>query len=173
MEDAGLARARIGQKREEKLTLTVGGIPFSGRYDRLDMLQDGTALIFDYKTGRGNGLSRSLQLAAYTAALKETVSVEVSGYIFLSQGDTGVTATLEGNAAEMLGRWAKKKQKKLKDMIATATSAMEEMALSISGSRFIPNYENEQACRFCDLHGLCRKSESAGGGGSDDDRFDD
>ncbi len=173
MENSGLALARTGQKREEKVSLTVEGIPFSGRYDRLDILQDGTALLFDYKTGRGNGLSRSLQLAAYAAALRETGSIEISGCIFLSQRDNGVTAILEGNAAGILGKWIKKNQTKLEDMIETAKKVMGDMALSISESRFIPNYENTQACMFCDFHGLCRKSESTGRGSGEDDGNDD
>jgi RecB family exonuclease len=173
MENSGLALARTGQKREEKFSITVDGIPFSGRYDRLDILQDGTALLFDYKTGRGNGLSRSLQLAAYAAALRETGSIEISGYIFLSQRDNGVTAILEGNAAGILGKWIKKNQTKLEDMIGSAKKVMEDMALSISESRFIPNYENTQACMFCDFHGLCRKSESTGRGSGEDDGNDD
>jgi RecB family exonuclease len=173
MENSGLARARKGQKREEKVNVTVGGIPFYGRYDRLDILQDGTALVFDYKTGRGSGLSRSLQLAAYAAALKETGSVEISGCIFLSQGDNGVTAILEGSAAGILAKWIKKNQPKLGDMIGTAKTVMEDMALSISESRFIPNYENTQACMFCDFHGLCRKGESTGRGNGEDDGNDD
>ena len=173
MEDSGLSEARKEQRREKDIRITVGGVLFSGRYDRLDILKDGTALIVDYKTGLSNNLSKSLQLAAYAIALRESESLEVSGYVFLSQGDCRVTGKLKKTAAAVIGEFTGRSRTSLEDMIASAEGTLAEMAGSISGGKFLPNYENDQVCRYCDFQGLCRRGEATGTGGDDDDGPDE
>ncbi|MDO9508035.1 MAG: PD-(D/E)XK nuclease family protein [Thermovirgaceae bacterium] len=173
IEDAGLAAARKEQRRERDIMITVEGVPFRGRYDRLDILSDGTALIVDYKTGRSNGLSKSLQLAAYASALRETESLEVSGYAFLSQGDCKLTGRLTGTAAAILSNLTGHPRTTLGEMVASAEETCANMAKSISEGKFPPKYDNYQVCRFCDFQGLCRRGEAAGAGGEDDDGPDD
>ncbi len=173
MEDTGLSEARKEQLREQDIRIGIGGVTFSGRYDRLDMLRDGTALIVDYKTGRSSNLSKSLQLAAYAEALEKTGSLKISGYIFLSQGDCRVTGRLAKAPAAMLGEFTGRPRTSLEDMIASAGETLAKMAESISGEKFPPNYENTQVCRYCDFQELCRKSEVAGAGGDDDDGPDE
>lgn len=173
MEDAGLSDAREEQRREQDIRIDIGGVTFSGRYDRLDILRDGTALIVDYKTGRSGSLTKSLQLAAYAVALRESESLEVSGYVFLSQGDCRVTGRLAKTPATVLGKFTGVSRTSLEDMIASAGNTLAEMAGSISAGKFPPNYENIQACRYCDFQGLCRRGEAAGAGGDDDDGPDE
>lgn len=173
MEDAGLAEARIEQRREKNISLTVGGVLFSGRYDRLDILRDGTALVFDYKTGRSSGLSKSLQLAAYALALRESESFDVSGYLFLSHGDCRATGRFSETLSSILGKFTGRPRSTLADMISSADETLVKMAESISREKFPPNYENTQVCKYCDFQGLCRRGEATGAGGDDDDGPDE
>ena len=173
IEDGGLAKARRDQRRERDISLTVDGVPFSGRYDRLDMLDDGRALLFDYKTGTSGRLSGSLQLAAYAAALRESESIEVAGVIYLSQGDCRATGSFQELPFAMPGGTKGKPQMSLDEKVSRAGETMRQMASSISSGVFVPNYENSRECSYCGFQGLCRRSEASGAGGDDDEGQDE
>lgn len=173
IEDAGLSKARNEQRRERDIRVTVGGVTFSGRYDRLDVLQDGSALVVDYKTGQGNDLSKSLQLAAYAVALRESESLEVSGYVFLSHGDCRITGRLSKTLSTIFEGLTGRSRTSLEETISSAEDVLAKMAESVSEGKFPPNYENTQVCRYCDFQGLCRRGEASGAGGDDDDGPDE
>ncbi len=172
MDDAGLAEARESQEREQLIQIDMGGVLFRGKFDRVDLLKDGTAIIFDYKTGRGNGLSGSMQLPAYAVLLEKARGIKTSGYAFLSQADCSVTGRLEGPAGSILSRWAKRSRTGLGDMIFLASETLGAMASSVTDSDFPPNYSNSGVCRYCEFQEVCRRKESpltpAGEGGNGD-----
>jgi hypothetical protein len=54
----------------------------------MDILRDGSALLFDYKSGRSGKYTKSLQLAAYSIALREGPERRsASAAVFLGLGD--------------------------------------------------------------------------------------
>ncbi len=60
MERSGLGEARSEQRREFPLPeLEIGGTVFRGRCDRMDILRDGSALLFDYKSGRSGKYTKA------------------------------------------------------------------------------------------------------------------
>lgn len=62
---------------EEKLSVVLAGVPFTGRLDRADALPSGALIVIDYKTGKRNAgrnnvylLPKFRQLALYAAAIE-------------------------------------------------------------------------------------------------------
>ncbi|HPQ78312.1 MAG: PD-(D/E)XK nuclease family protein [Thermovirgaceae bacterium] len=160
MEDAGLAEARVSQEREQMIETDLNGVLFRGKFDRIDLLKDGSAIIFDYKTGRGNGLAGSMQLPAYAVLLEKARNIKTSGYAFLSQADCSVTGRLEGPAGVILARWKKRSRSGLADMVSLASETLGAMSVSVTESRFPPDYTNTEACRYCEFQEICRRKES-------------
>ena len=160
MEDAGLADDRVSQEREQMIEIDLDGVLFRGKFDRIDILKDGTAVIFDYKTGRGNGLAGSMQLPAYAVLLEKAKGIKTSGFAFLSQADCSVTGRLEGSAGAILARWKKRSRNGLTDMISLASETLGAMSVSVTESRFPPDYTNTEVCRYCEFQEICRRKES-------------
>ncbi|MGB4208617.1 MAG: PD-(D/E)XK nuclease family protein [Thermovirgaceae bacterium] len=160
LDDAGLAAARVSQQREQLLEMEIGGVLFRGKFDRVDLLDDGSALVFDYKTGRSDNLAASLQLPAYAVILQRTREVPVSGYAYLSQRDRSFTGRLEGRSRKVLPGWGGRSGGKLEVVIEKARERLQAMAESVAASDFPPNYDNDKVCRYCDFQDLCRRKES-------------
>ena len=160
MDDGGLAAARVSQEREQLLEMEIGGVLFRGKFDRVDLLDDGSALVFDYKTGKSDSLAASLQLPAYAVILQGTRKIPVSGYAYLSQRDSSFTGRLEGRALELLPGWGGRSGDKLEAVIEKAGERLQAMAESVAASDFPPNYDNVAVCRYCDFQDLCRRKES-------------
>ena len=169
MDDEGLAEARVNQKREQLIEMETDGVLFRGKFDRIDLLSDGSALLFDYKTGRGDNLNNSLQLPAYALMLQSASDIEVSGYAYLSQADLSITGRLDGLAGEALPGWRKSSRTGLKEMVSRARETVMAMAKAVMESSFPPNYSNVNVCRYCEYQDLCRRKESVGAAPAEDD----
>ncbi|NLO57065.1 MAG: PD-(D/E)XK nuclease family protein, partial [Thermovirga sp.] len=173
MDEAGLAAARTFQEREQLLEAEIDGVLFRGRFDRIDHLKDGSALVFDYKTGRARSLGSSLQLPAYAVMLQEMRNIPVSGYAYLTQKDCSITGRLEKPVPEVLSGWGKLPAKGLGEATSRVETALSEMAKAVKDSTFPPNYSNDKVCRYCDFQDLCRRKESPRVAQGEEDGKDD
>lgn len=154
--DEGLAALRVGQSREEPLPeFAVDGLPCRGRCDRMDLLSDGRALLFDYKSGTRDRLRGSLQLPAYALAL-EGGGRPVAGWICLTLRDAGATGAVEGDLRAALGRW--KFAGDPDGRKNPALEALQRAARSFSSGLFPPNYDSPR-CRWCPYPALCRRGD--------------
>ena len=154
MEDGGLASGRLEQKREYALPeFERRGVRFKGRCDRVDFLKDGTAAIFDYKSGPSASYKESLQLAAYGIALAAGgVRTVASAFLCLADGkEKGASA--EG-APSVFTSFATP----LAPLESDAEEALERVAESFSTGLFPPLYESK-SCRYCAYSSLCRRRD--------------
>lgn len=176
IEEAGLAELRQQQYREKDLpVLTIGGVPFTGRADRIEYLRDGRILIFDYKLGKSNGRNKSLQLAAYGLALLEGEGVlpapiqEISGTIYVCHEDCTLTGYISsGDLQCIVGVKNGRDNMGLQRTMDEAKQGLKEMAQSLISTQYPPRY-NSDVCRYCSLTQLCRRSELSGRGEENDE----
>lgn len=134
-------------------------MPFSGRCDRVDILDDGV-IIYDYKLGKASSYSKALQLASYALAWEEKENAPpVKGVIYLGMSDGGATIISDSDELKVKG----KRNKPLKDAKEEAIGKLAEMAQALKEGTFLPNY-NSKTCGMCGYIGLCRKHEAKAGG---------
>ena len=154
-----LKNTKKGQLTEETVSITVGDMPFSGRCDRVDILDDGV-IIYDYKLGKASSYSKALQLASYALAWEEKENAPpVKGVIYLGMSDGGATIISDSDELKVKG----KRNKPLKDAKEEAIGKLAEMAQALKEGTFFPNY-NSKTCGMCGYIGLCRKHEAKAGG---------
>ncbi len=154
--DKALAPERAGQLLEEPLPeMRVDGLLFRGRADRMDILQDGRAVLFDYKSGKRKSDKVPLQLPAYALAL-EGEGRPVAACVYLTQGDCVVTALADEDPPPFLVPY--KPKKILASMKDNALEAMRNAARSFASGYFPPNYDPRQ-CRRCPYPSLCRRGD--------------
>ncbi len=155
MEDEGLRENRREQRLEFPLPdLEIGGTVFRGRCDRLEILSDGSVLIFDYKSGKADRYKKSLQLAAYSIALQRAgESPGASAAVFLSLAD-GSSAGAGNDAPSWLGLG----KTSLEGLEAQALQAMDRAAGSFATGLFPPDYDSDQ-CTRCSFSALCRRRD--------------
>ena len=152
--------------------LEIDGIIFRGRFDRMDILDGGSAVLIDYKSGNSSRFRNSMQLAAYCLLLRNASSTrnspfaEISGYGYICHADGKITGS-SGDAAtaEYLG--LSKKGISLDEKLEKAEYHLAEMARNIRRGEFIPDYDSE-SCRYCPYSGICRRQEHPEGEIQDD-----
>lgn len=150
--------------------LTIQGVLFRGRCDRMDVLDAGT-VILDYKLGRAARLRSRLQTAAYAVAFGLD---SCCGFGFLGHGD-GATAGVFAPEVKQsyTGKRATKRDATPEARMEEARHALERMATSLKEGRFEADYESD-LCPTCSFRGLCRRSEYRGEGhGEEPDRPED
>lgn len=156
MEKNGLRQARAEQKREFDLPgMKIGGVCFRGRCDRLELLEGGAYMIFDYKSGKADRYNKNLQLAAYGLSLKEQFggrSPAAAVYLALADGDLSIAKGEDGPS------WIKKKSPTLPGLEERALEAMARAAESMRTGVFPPNYDSAR-CKSCPFPSLCRKRD--------------
>lgn len=156
MEKSGLGEARREQRREFPLPeLTIGGTVFRGRCDRMDILGDGSILLFDYKSGRATKYTKSLQLAAYSIALREGGGRQgASAAVFLGLGD-GSAAGAKHDGSPL---WLDAGKISLAELESQAAEVMKRAADSIASGDFRPKYDSDR-CGYCSFSSLCRRRD--------------
>ena len=179
MEENGLEKLRYRQYREMDLPLlSVNGVPFTGRADRVEFLNDGRIIILDYKLGSGNGRNKNLQLAAYTLATQEgegtlpahMPNLRVVGTLYLCHSDTSIVGAVEEqDILEITGCSNARNGNTLEDLIEATKVGLNNMAQSLRSGIYAPNYDSK-ACHYCSLNLMCRKSELASKGKKDEDK---
>ena len=155
MEKDGLGQARKTQKLEYSLPeMIIDKVTFKGRCDRLELLRDGSYVIFDYKSGRAQRYGRNLQLAAYSLALKEELGRGAAAAFYLALADGGLAAAKGEDAPS----WVKKRDVTLPAFEERALEAVTRAARSVRTGVFPPNYESER-CSSCPFPSLCRRGD--------------
>lgn len=165
-EDNGLEALRKEQRLEGELSLTCSGVTFTGRFDRLEILDSGFILI-DYKSGSSASYGKSLQLPAYVLAMEGSVHSPLLGWGYLCLGDGGTAGRFTGTTAKLFGKRATPSET-LETFLREAERALAAMADGLASGRFPPKWGAE-ACRTCGYRGLCRLDEKPGGGGVEDE----
>ncbi len=168
LEDAGLRERRVASFCEMPLPdLVIDGVRCTGAADRVDLLDDGSLLLWDYKLGSATGYRRAMQLAAYGVSLergRDELSFSfsrVGGYVFVGHRDQTVVGAALGDLKPLMGLSPGSRV----DLVERMTKAHEMMtaaAQAINTGMFLPKYDNHQVCLGCPYTGLCRKSELHG-----------
>ena len=157
---------------EEERAVQFAGLPLKLRIDRIDRLQDGSALLIDYKSGLLNAKHlvgdrpREPQLLVYASAVKE----EVDG-VYLAQVRAREIKALgmatrdhfpASSKAKPIGDWFEEREKAREKLEGIAKEFVAGCA------RVDPQPE---ACTYCPAKPICRVAESGGGseGGDGDE----
>jgi len=160
---------------EQKSEVTLAGLTFGLKIDRIDTLDDGTTAVIDYKTGAVDGPKtwfarrpRSPQLGLYALALRDTHDVTAVAYARLKAGDIEVlgiaedrtqwNALIAANAMAETGNWGAIK--------AWWATRLPEIAAEFrDGVASVTPRDAPACCRSCRLQALCRIEESIPGTG--------
>jgi probable DNA repair protein len=160
-------RARfVVEKVEAKATVTIGGLEFDLRLDRLDILEDGTKLVVDYKTGASSPSKWELprpedvQLPIYSAF---AVELESCGGLVLGSVRTGELA-FAGRMRQSVALLPNLKSSHLlvKNPLTSQhledwRSAVEQLAHDFINGRAVVNpRDSTTTCKYCTLKSLCR-----------------
>lgn len=136
----------------------IDGVVFSGRADRVDFFERG-AVVLDYKTGNADQYRGDLQLAAYSAVLREKGGFVPYGYGWFGLRDAKLYGFFDGGSAQIYkGRSANAKSESCADKAENALGVMHEMAVSLRTGIFKANYDSKY-CRACEFSAICRRKE--------------
>jgi len=126
---------------EYNFNMEVGGVPVTGKVDRVDRLPDGRFSVVDYKTGKAlakDRIATDEQLTMYQLACEKLLGAEVCRLSFYH------LPSLTEHVAERRGASA---IRKLENKIVSTADA-------ISRGEFSPAPE-EKKCFWCDYKPLC------------------
>jgi RecB family exonuclease len=123
-------------------------INLRAKADRIDLLEDGTARIVDYKIGRAPKLSRALQLPVYSVCASQQLAGRHGREWSVSRA--GYVAFREKNAFVSLGSNLEKALAEGEQRLVSAVTSIEE------GS-FPPRPEDPWLCSRCGFAMVCRK----------------
>ncbi|GHS93079.1 hypothetical protein AGMMS50276_02520 [Synergistales bacterium] len=158
----------------ELAPLELDGVRFTGRCDRMDIFEDGSVVILDYKLGKSESYEKKiasldfkygLQLSAYALLYNECNKgarkrEPVVGVGFLGHGDGGLTGTFE-SPFESCYKAHSVKGACMSERTEEARIAMKYVARILKSGVFEPRYDSD-TCRYCDFKGVCRKGEIHG-----------
>ena len=190
LEQGGFRHRAVLLEEDAALSLEVDGVRFSGRCDRVEILEDGDgrthAVITDYKAGRSvryeegmkdlerypwyeggpSKLVRGLQLSAYALMYgPREADAPLAGVNFLGHRDGGIAGTfsaaLQGVYAGILAGETRNNRRTLDERREEAGHAMACAARLLREGRFAPFYDSP-SCRYCDMKGICRRGEAVG-----------
>jgi RecB family exonuclease len=126
-------------------------IALAAKADRIDLLEDGTFRLYDYKLSRAPNRSHVAQLPAYAAAASQRLEGERG--TFWRASDAAYISFGKGEHYEPLARDAAGLAKALAEGEARLASAVS----GIEGGVFPPRPAEEFRCTYCPFSGVCRK----------------
>ena len=151
---------------EQKTTIRLGGLVVEGRMDRVDVLEDGTRVILDYKSGKTHIKSwegerpDEPQLPLYAVDMRQRKPVAAAMFAQLRTGDIGFNglASRTGIAPKVkpVGDTEAEWQTHLDAWQKTLTTLAE--AYRAGDARVDPK-EFPRTCEYCGLQALCRVHE--------------
>ncbi len=123
-------------------------VAVKGKADRIDLLEDGTLRIVDYKIGRAPKSARSLQLAVYSACAQQQLAGRHGRQWTVSRA--GYVAFREANAFVSVGN-------NLERALADGEQRFVRAVASIEQGSFPPSPEDPWLCSRCGYSLVCRK----------------
>lgn len=126
---------------EYGFNVVVGGVPVTGKVDRIDRLEDGSVSILDYKTGKTfkkGRIEEDQQLSMYQMCCEQALEVKVGELVLYH---------LPSLTEHKVGRRPGKQ-------IDALTKQVRSTAQNILDAAFEPT-PSENACRWCDYQALC------------------
>ncbi len=181
-----LTHTRLYLEEEMTLTYELDDVVFTGRCDRVELLNDRHIVITDYKLGKSASyekqLSRlnsrrylsteyavfrhGLQLSAYALMYgAQYPHHRISGVGYLGHKDGTLTGTFESPLVECYlpdkKSGSSAKEGIMAERMEEAQEAMRCAAAILKSRRYEPCYIAD-SCRYCDMKGVCRKGELRG-----------
>jgi RecB family exonuclease len=126
-------------------------IHLRSKADRIDLLQDGTLRIIDYKLGRAPSRDRALQLPVYGACAQQALKGRHNRQWTVSRA--GYVAFREKQAFSPLGRSEEDIVAALKEGEARLVTAVE----GIERGEFAVRPDEPYLCNWCAYPTVCRK----------------
>lgn len=160
---------------EQKAEVTLAGLTFRLKLDRIDTLADGSTAIIDYKTGAADKPQawfaerpRSPQLGLYALALRDTCDVRTVAYARLKAGDIEALGIAEGASQwKALTPAAALREPNtwpaIEDWWSTRLPGI--AAEFRDGIASVTPRDPPACCRSCRLQALCRIEETTQGAG--------
>jgi len=158
------APARKAQDREIPMSLEVEGVTFRGRADRVEVFDRGF-VVLDYKSGKSSAYKTSLQLAAYSAVLKDVLGLapwgtgffgHADGRLFLALSEDCPLSFPRGNGTVLA------KAGTLEESIRQAQEGILAMARGLRAGSYPAAHGTASGCPHCFARGLCRLGEARG-----------
>jgi RecB family exonuclease len=147
----GVFTFRQRDTRERPVSLT-------GQVDRIDLLEDGTFRIIDYKTGGTPKVNETVQLQVYSAAVAQALAQQgVTGRRASDARFLSLTRTPEKSAALPV------RGQTLDESIREGEATLLETMDRISAGDFPPRPLSAQTCERCAFGSICRKDIVAEG----------
>ena len=168
---------------ERQQAVTMGGISVNAKIDRMDVLEDGTQVIIDYKTNLPNvkhwfgDRPEEPQLPLYCAASGQNVKSVFFAQIRLgdmafkglsaSEGvAAGIAAFAETDIGKEFGTW--------EQMLVSWKSVLDRLGEDFKqGKAAVDPKRFPKTCAYCDLGPLCRISELSNIGLLDEEAVDE
>ncbi len=158
------APARKTQHREMSMSLETEGVVFRGRADRVEVFDRGF-IVLDYKLGKTGAYKTSLQLAAYSAVLKDVLGLTPWGTGFFGHADGRVFLALSEECPLSFparNGTALAKPGTLEDSIRRAQEGILAMARALRSGSYPAAHGTASGCPRCFARGLCRLGEARG-----------
>jgi CRISPR/Cas system-associated exonuclease Cas4 (RecB family) len=182
---SGIRHRMLFMEEDLFLSTETDGVIFTGRCDRVELLDENQVVIMDYKLGRSASYEKSLsrldlrrclpseilegresfkfgfQLSAYALMYaRRFPEHEIAGVGFLGHRDGGVAGTF---APESVARCYLPDPKvvHLRERVVEAETALRCAAAILKSGRYEPCYTAD-SCRYCDMKGVCRRGELRG-----------
>jgi ATP-dependent helicase/nuclease subunit B len=147
---------------ESEQTVFFAGLPLKLRVDREDVLEDGSHLLIDYKTGKGSPADwtgerpHSPQLPLYGVTATHPIGGLAFAQISAEKlGFSGVSA--EESDIAGIDTVQKSLHQSAEAFFAESEKTLTQLALNFQqGDAKVDPKELEKTCRYCDLQSLCR-----------------
>ena len=157
---------------EQQRTACVDGLSLQLRLDRLDLLNDGSVLVVDYKTGPVTPSAwdpprpRDVQLPLYAGFALDRETESIGGLVFaqIVAGDKAFQGRVGDAATTLLPTLTKRNPLVSKpldeDMLEKWREEIEKLARAfLAGDAAVDPAKFPQTCEHCGLEALCRVRE--------------
>lgn len=130
----------------------VRHLHLKGKVDRVDLLDDGTFRIIDYKTASTPEAKDTVQLQVYSAAVAQALAAEgYPGRTPAAARFLSLTRPTENSAALPVEKLD------MEQSVRDGEARMLDAVDSIAAGKFPPKPRSGQACEYCAYASVCRK----------------
>lgn len=150
--DAQLNRESGGWRYREGETpfelALADDLTMHGRVDRVDIMADGSdgVCVLDYKMTGANTLRNKLKEAGE--------DVQLACYAYVHKASTAAFISIEKDKVVAVAP-----QQDVGELAGSNIQRLLEVFTQMRGGAALPAHGTRDACKYCEMHGLCRKSE--------------